>query len=429
MTEAQADKPKRAATMRYGLSVALGALTMLMVIIGVLGVTVWRPAQEVKAVGSPSEPYAITRVGVLSLYSDEIRVTVAGEKPTENVAVAVGQYNDVVAWLADKPYDEIVGLETLSTLKMQNHAGVMPDAAKTDDSDDSGSDLLKSDMWFDLHEGRGEVSFEVPEGQLDAALLVTTADPGGHYTVTLTWETPRHNILAWIAFILAALFLVLGLLTMVIQMRVEKSRVRRKSTLLERGTADTTETGMIEIVPQAVAQRRLEANAEQQQSQPGEVPADGSDADHGLLEETEDSAQLASAEDDDQDSEREEAERAEPKTDEDAAETESTMEEPPVELTEPEPGADARVETVSTDSGMINLAALQGGVTLPTRRALREANQRGVHKLVVEGKEYSTSHKTPEVSQAEEVLSRRPTRQVSSIFKKKRGQGEQHEEQ
>lgn len=392
MTVTNDDRSVRVGIMRYGLSFTFAALALFMVAVGILSLTVWAPSQEVEATGSPSEPYTITRVGVLPLYSDDIKVTVAGDTPTEPVAVAAGEYNDVVAWLANKPYDEIVGLETLTSLKMQNHAGVMPEE-RLDVSDDG--ELLKSDMWFALYEGRGAISFSVPADQLQAALLITTSNSETPYHVTLTWQTPRSNILAWVTLSFAAVFLLLGVATAVTQFRLEQSRIRRKTILLERDSADNTDTGMIEIIPPAVAQRRLKTETPEQDQPP---------------ETAEEVASTLSPE---------------PVVIDQRSENEETA----LDESEPrEPSKPVRtVETITTDSGMMNMSALRDGVKLPSRRALREAKQRGVEKLMVEGKEYSTLDKSPEVAEAEEVLSRRPTRQVSSLFRKKRRQGEKDE--
>ena len=88
--------------------------------------------------------------------------------------------------------------------------------------------------------------------------------------------------------------------------------------------------------------------------------------------------------------------------------TEPAVEEPVVE----EPSVGESVETVTTESGMLNLAALQGGGAFPTRRAMREAQKRGIDALVVEGRRFPTRRSLAEAgsSAPEDVLKKRSVR-------------------
>ena len=43
-----------------------------------------------------------------------------------------------------------------------------------------------------------------------------------------------------------------------------------------------------------------------------------------------------------------------------------------------------------TDTGIIDLSAIRPGVALPSRRALREAREKGEEKIVIEGREFDT---------------------------------------
>ena len=47
-------------------------------------------------------------------------------------------------------------------------------------------------------------------------------------------------------------------------------------------------------------------------------------------------------------------------------------------------------EKVSTDTGIIDLSSIRPGVTLPSRRALREAREKGEEKIVIDGREFNT---------------------------------------
>ena len=65
-------------------------------------------------------------------------------------------------------------------------------------------------------------------------------------------------------------------------------------------------------------------------------------------------------------------------------------------------------QTEPTDTGIIDLSAIRPGVTLPSRRALREAREKGKHVLVVDGQEYDTGL-IPAVSDDEDALGEAPT--------------------
>ena len=72
----------------------------------------------------------------------------------------------------------------------------------------------------------------------------------------------------------------------------------------------------------------------------------------------------------------------------------------------------SRSETVTTDSGMMNLSALQqSGGAFPTRRALRDAHRRGVNRLVVGEREFTTTATpTEEDPTPDQVLHERSVR-------------------
>ena len=47
-------------------------------------------------------------------------------------------------------------------------------------------------------------------------------------------------------------------------------------------------------------------------------------------------------------------------------------------------------ERATTDTGVIDLSGIRGGRTLPSRRALREARNKGEEVVVVDGQEFNT---------------------------------------
>lgn len=332
---------------RYSLPIVLGVIAATLFVVGILAVTVWRPPQEVVATGSTDKPFTMTRAGVLPLYADEVNIQAVGE-PDELVWVAVGSPDDIAAWLQDQPYDEVIGLSDLTTLKfVQRGENLLPqspeegaeegevqsveDAQSADESQspesqsadiedaivDDTANPLQSDMWTAVKYGRGSVSLHFSGDDMDMSILAATDGVGPAPTLTFTWETPQSNGLATASFtsaIIAALFAL-----------ASAGFIRARTSREKQSVATTPQAQLVETV------------------ESGEV-------------------------------------------EEDDGETEET------EVTVEENASDARFsETVTTDSGMMNLSALQGGGAFPTRKALRDAYQRGVDSLVVEGREFDTA--------------------------------------
>ena len=85
---------------RYTLPIVLAVIALVLLAVGILALTVWKPQQEVVAERSTEQPFTMTRAGVLPLYADQVTVK-ATTDPGETVWLAVGSPEDVSAWLAD----------------------------------------------------------------------------------------------------------------------------------------------------------------------------------------------------------------------------------------------------------------------------------------------------------------------------------------
>lgn len=421
---------------QYAVSLVLLVFAALISLVGILAVTVWKPAQYVVASGESSQPFVMTRTGVLPLYNQTVTVTVTAVDPAQKVWMAIGSSHDIKGWLGDLPYDEVIGLEDLKTLKFLSHgdsegqaqsgdsqsgdsqsgggqpeeaapAGAAVEGAQSgstapdvdllpedapvptsaDRSEEVDSGPIASDMWLSLREGRGTIEIELLPSYADASLLIASDGDIAAPKLTLTWSYPQPNLLAWTAFTLAAAVLLLAGLTAWTTQRRQVKRKARAERILVARQADVTETAAMPAITEDVLPDIAEATpAPVEEVQPKKVERSSILSDERFAPEgpvgdaTEDSA--------------------EPEPSEETAEElgSAPVEDPAQIPAEPS----AHMESISTDSGMINLSALQGGAAFPTRRALREAQARGVQSLIVEGREFHTGS-TPVVAAKDEA--------------------------
>lgn len=394
---------------RYSISVVLIALSLVLFIVGALALTIWKPAQKISASGQTSSPYLLTRGGVLPLYGDSVKVTVTADNPSQAVWMAVGDSNDVKAWVADHPYDEIIGLSDLQTLKMveptegengsPNQEGAQSGETDSTTVDNVQSDEainpIASDMWYQVFDGTGSVSAVISGQNLEASLLVATDGSSAAPTITLTWSTPQINYLALVALILGGLFLVAAALVALVIYRAFQRRQLKSIELKAAEDSDMTDTSMIPAIP-AVAKKRQRLNQKKNEavSQSEQTDIDPVDQESPVISQPAvDEPNIAEVKSTENESQPTLDLRASSATDPSAPDS-STAE---VSDDDESLGKTPCQEQVSTDSGMINVAALQGGGAFPTRRALRDAQRRGVDSLVVDGKEFSTTGSLPVV--------------------------------
>lgn len=397
---------------RYTLPIVLGALALIALVVGILAVTVWKPSQEVSAQRETTQPFIATREGVLRLYepyqeSGSVRVEATAPED-QTIWIALGSAEDVRAWLADDPYDEIVGLESLETLKTVLHEGVetpQSDEQETtgtaEETPQSGEDItpsenpIDSDMWTALKYGRGTVSMTLTADELDQMLLAATDGVSPAPTIKLTWDTPQPNVLAMISFPMAAALAVLSLGTFIALFRsrskkfivaeaaapalVEPASDDREPSPdyapkeLELGEETPLEESPVEErVARADEIPAVEIDAQEEALEVDEMPIESSTVPEGTIEAVSDE------------------ESAEPEPQDETEVVDEVDVESPQEISEVEEETSGVEETVSTDSGMISLSSLNAGLSFPTRRALREAEKRGVDALVVGDRRFAT---------------------------------------
>lgn len=446
---------------QFSAALVAAVLAVGAVIVGILALTVWRPADQVVATATPSEPYVMTRDQVLPLLGSDVTVTVTDPQGRE-VSLVYGTTADVIGWIGQSGYTEVVGLEaSRTTLKTVDHpaaagSGAQSGAQSGDEQSgdeqsgaaaqgaQSGAVPTGNDMWLQESDARGTTSMtltDVPAGRSVLAAVDGGADAPA---LTLTWAVQPTNVGAIVAFVLAALLLVLAVVLLLSRLRVLRHRNERAHRLEEARTADSTDTQLISV--EAVAAEGL-AGADA--SSPRAVPegagrsegVDGSGTTRGSGVDGVPGRSSAPAGP---------AGEGAPAGDEDAAaagdEDGSAAgddggaddfgplpqwgdimggEPPEAAPGEVRPGPspdgsdDAATgdghgegvdraslagrhglaggpldedppERVPTDSGVIDVSAIRAGMAFPSRRALREAREKGQDHVVIDGHEFDT---------------------------------------
>lgn len=373
---------------RYSVPIVLGIIAVALLAVGALALTVWRPAQQVSATHDSTEPFAMTRAGVFPLYADSVKINATAE-PDQDVWLAVGSPEDITAWLQDEPYEEIVGLLDLQTLKTIPHgveanpqsgeaqSGRGAESVEEPQSGAQAASPISSDMWVAENYGRGSVSLTLSGEDMGLSILAATDGVGPAPTLTLTWQTPQSNLLAVASFIGAAIATIMALIIAVSLAGAARRRASRSEALRTLDERASTDTAEIATLPELSTTDHVES----------------SDAVLVEITETEDPTEVVA---------------------EDTAEPVESIDKdkPSTKDDQPSRLEASRSETVTTDSGMMNLSALQqSGGAFPTRRALRDAHRRGVNRLVVGEREFTTTATpTEEDPTPDQVLHERSVR-------------------
>lgn len=455
----------------YAAATTAGAIALVFVIIGVLALTVFQPAKELSS--SIESPTAIimTHDRVLPLLDKNVVVTATSKSGAE-LTLGVGTPGDVLGWIGNDPYTEVVGLTSdRSVLKVNQHEGVAGDTGQSgpqsgaqsgSDTSHSGAqsgaqpgatqsqvgtepaqlvaDASKSDMWLHSVTGEGTVSMSLDDVSAGLSVLAVSTSGASDTTLTLTWATRSVNTLAIVSFILAILFALIAGVAFLSRYQLLRHRAERAKALEERRSADSTDTQTIDVnavnaladakkVEEASVQdtstEENEESAQQDTSNEALQVADTeatdkvSDSEEALEQAIDEwatdnrvNASETTEETSDATASDEVAFDAAPASDnseqvaqaesEDSAvgEDDPSEETPEAEETlKPVAGRHGQwtgtedqdpPEKVSTDTGIIDLSSIRPGVTLPSRRALREAREKGEEKIVIDGREFNT---------------------------------------
>ncbi|MST64390.1 hypothetical protein [Schaalia hyovaginalis] len=400
---------------QYASAAIAAAVALVFLIVGALALTVLKPSQELASSVVASNALVMTRDGVLPLVAKDVRID-ARSISGAPVALGVGTPGDVIGWIGDDAYTEVVGITSdRSVLKVEEHPGAQqaessqsgnaaqsgagqaasaPEASQSADSSQSASlpakaletDLEGSDMWLDKTAGQGSATLALSDIPVGRSLIAVSAAGKGDLELTLTWSMRRVNTLAIIAFLGAGLFALISGVLVLSRRHLLQRRRERAQVLTERAGADTTQTQMIDTAqlaelidagrnddaPSEAAKAESPSGIERTGDEPGEAQdaadasPDGSDAPVGA-----DHAEEPGT-----------AGTADTNADAETAHGRHALVEGTIDADPP--------EKVPTDTGIIDLSAIRPGVALPSRRALREAREKGEEKIVIEGREFDT---------------------------------------
>lgn len=455
----------------YAAATTAGAIALVFVIIGVLALTVFQPAKELSS--SIESPTAIimTHDRVLPLLDKNVVVTATSKSGAE-LTLGVGTPGDVLGWIGNDPYTEVVGLTSdRSVLKVNQHEGVAGDTGQSSpqsgaqsgsDTSHSGAqsgaqpgatqsqvgtepaqlvaDASKSDMWLHSVTGEGTVSMSLDDVSAGLSVLAVSTSGASDTTLTLTWATRSVNTLAIVSFILAILFALIAGVAFLSRYQLLRHRAERAKALEERRSADSTDTQAIDVNAVnalADAKKVEEASVQDTSTEENEESAQQDTLDEALhvadteatdkasdFEEPVEQAIDEWATDDRVNASQTTEETSDATTSDDVAfdgapasddseqvaqaesegsavaEDDPSDEAPEIEETvKPVAGRHGEwmgtedqdpPEKVSTDTGIIDLSSIRPGVTLPSRRALREAREKGEEKIVIDGREFNT---------------------------------------
>ena len=256
---------------RYVAAASMLVVALVCALVGLLGLTVFRPpTQQVSSVDSATD-LIMTRGNVLSIVKDDVTVT-ATSKSGAPVTLSIGTTQDVKGWIGDAAYTEVIGVESdRSKLKTESHdAASSPDAhvaqpgaqadvqsgaqpLKDPTSAELVAQLASSDMWFKKASGEGSVSLDLENVPTGRSALAVSAAGAGDLTLTLTWKVEQTNTLAIIAFLTACVFALIALALFLTRWQLLRLRKIRAARIEERRKADSLETASINSA--AVAQR------------------------------------------------------------------------------------------------------------------------------------------------------------------------------
>ncbi|MBF0966770.1 MAG: hypothetical protein HXK09_06400, partial [Actinomyces bouchesdurhonensis] len=283
----------------------MGAVALVCVLIGLLGVTVLRPpTQQVSSVDSATD-LIMTRDNVLSIVKDDVTVT-ATSKSGAPVTLVIGTSQDAKGWIGNAAYTEVIGVEAdRNKLKAESHeangtgmVNTQPPAQKSAQSGaqadvQSGAqpiadptsaqltdELAKSPMWFKQESGTGSVAIDLENVPSGRSAVAASAGGPGDLTLTLTWKIEQTNMLAIIAFLAACVFALIALAMFLTRWQLLRLRKIRAARIEERRKADSLETSSINTAE--VAERMAAARDSSSTSAPEPVTQEAAVDDVGV---------------------------------------------------------------------------------------------------------------------------------------------------
>ena len=418
---------------RFSGAAAACAVAVIAAIVAVLALTVWKPTQQISATVTPQQPVVITREGLFQLEGGEVTVT-ATSASGKQVTMALGTAADVRAWVSDLSYAEITGISAnRENLLTEGHdsatsspspspspsseAPQNPDQNAQPSPSPSATPTLSAaggDMWLDEATAPSTATMTLRDVAAGRSLVITSdGTTPSDLTVTMTWQTPHANVLA----ITAGVITFICLLVAAALVGLVLWRERHVASEEEKGKEGEAEEGASEQVDPAFFEtadnsESSEAETETLQSD-NEEAEEYSDSIEGGETPDDVTAQDAFTEVAELDEETPEDESSDDRAVEERVEVDETSVTDRDESSDSEPRRgrhgiayhDAEVDPPareSTDTGIIDLSGIRPGAVLPSRRALRQAREKGEGRLVIAGQEFDTGL-IPQVEKEEEA--------------------------
>lgn len=421
---------------RFSGAAAACAVAVIAAIVAVLALTVWKPTQQISATVTPQQPVVITREGLFQLEGGEVTVTAASASGKQ-VTMALGTAADVRAWVSDLSYAEITGISAnRENLLTEGHdsatsatsspspspspsseAPQNPDQNAQPSPSPSANPTLSAaggDMWLDEATAPSTATMTLRDVAAGRSLVITSdGTTPSDLTVTMTWQTPHANVLAITAGVITFICLLIAaaLVGLVLwrERQVDSEEEKHKEDEAEDGASQQVDPAFFETDENSESS---EAETETLQSD-NEEAEEYSDSIEGGETPDDVTAQDAFTEAAELDEETPESELPEDRTSEESFEIEeaSVTERDESSDSEPRRGRhgiayhDDEVDPPvreSTDTGIIDLSAIRPGAVLPSRRALRQAREKGEGRLVIAGQEFDTGL-IPQVEKEEEA--------------------------
>ena len=421
---------------RFSGAAAACAVAVIAAIVAVLALTVWKPTQQISATVTPQQPVVITREGLFQLEGGEVTVAAASASGKQ-VTMALGTAADVRAWVSDLSYAEITGISAnRENLLTEGHdsatsatsspspspspsseAPQNPDQNAQPSPSPSATPTLSAaggDMWLDEATAPSTATMTLRDVAAGRSLVITSDGmTPSDLTVTMTWQTPHANVLAITAGVITFICLLIAaaLVGLVLwrERQVDSEEETRKEDEAEEGASQQVDPAFFETDENSESS---EAESETLQSD-NEEAEEYSDSIEGGETPDDVTAQDAFTEVAELDEETPESELPEVRTSEESFEIEEASVTDRDESSDSEPRRgrhgiayhDDEVDPPareSTDTGIIDLSAIRPGAVLPSRRALRQAREKGEGRLVIGGQEFDTGL-IPQVEKEEEA--------------------------
>ena len=418
---------------RFSGAAAACAVAVIAAIVAVLALTVWKPTQQISATVTPQQPVVITREGLFQLEGGEVTVTAASASGKQ-VTMALGTAADVRAWVSDLSYAEITGISAnRENLLTEGHdsatsspspspspsseAPQNPDQNAQPSPSPSATPTLSAaggDMWLDEATAPSTATMTLRDVAAGRSLVITSdGTTPSDLTVTMTWQTPHRNVLAITAGVITFICLLIAaaLVGLVLwrERQVDSEEEKHKEDEAEEGASQQVDPAFFETDENSESS---EAESETPQSD-NEEAEEYSDSIEGGETPDDVTAQDTFTEVAELDEETPEDESSDDRAVEERVEVDETFVTDQDESSDSEPRRgrhgiayhDDEVDPPareSTDTGIIDLSGIRPGAVLPSRRALRQAREKGEERLVIGGQEFDTGL-IPQVEKQEEA--------------------------